>query len=169
MESWLPIVGYDGKYEVSDFGRVKSFARYKDGRIMKLTIDKDGYITVNLCNNGVKILKVHRLVLQTFLPIEEIKEVNHKNHIKSDNRLENLEWCNHSENQRFRKKRQALSSRYLGVSWFKRDKKWRAACRFDGKSIHLGTFDTEEEGAKAYNDFVIKHDLQHFTKLNEIS
>jgi hypothetical protein len=165
MESWLPIVGYEGKYAVSDFGNVRNA---KTGRIMKLSPNKDGYLHTILSNKGRKTCSVHRLVLETFLPTDG-KEVNHKNHIKTDNRLENLEWCSRSENLRFRKKREGLSSQYIGVCWFKRDKKWHATCRLNGKKIYLGTFDTEEEGAKAYNVFIIKHDLQHFTKLNEIS
>jgi len=169
MESWLPIVGYDGKYEVSDLGRVKSFARYKDGKIIKPKFDKDGYMIVNLCNNGVKNWKVHRLVLLTFLPIDEIKQVNHMNHITTDNRLCNLEWCSSSENNRFQRKREGCSSQYVGVTWFKNTKKWVAKCRFDGKNIYIGTFDDEKDAGKAYNDFVIKYDLQHFAKLNEIS
>jgi len=166
-EEWRPIVGYEGLYEVSDLGRIKSFAQCKDGRIMKPSPNKDGYLNVNLCNKGKKIFKVHRLVLQTFLPIEENKEVNHKNHNKSDNRLCNLEWCSRSENCRFCKKREGCSSQYKGVTWYKRDKKWSAMCRLNGKNVHLGRFDTEEEGAKAYNDFVILKGLQDFVDLNK--
>ena len=164
MESWLPIVGYEGKYEVSDFGNVKNV---KTGRILKL-LNAKGYLHVNLFNNGRKQHSVHRLALLTFLPIDEIKEVNHKNHIKSDNRLENLEWCSRSENTRFRKKWEGTSSQYVGVSWNKNEKKWTAKCRFDGKNIHIGYFDDEHDAGKAYNDFVIKHDLQQFVILNNI-
>lgn len=167
-EIWKSIDGYDGKYAVSNFGNVKSFARYKDGKIMKPLNNGQGYLQVDLYNNGVRKCRVHRLVLQAFLPIEEIKEVNHKNHITTDNRLENLEWCSCSENIRFKKKREGLSSQYLGVSWHKRDNKWLASCHTD-KNIFLGYFDDEHDAGRAYNDFVIKHDLQHFTKLNEIN
>ena len=163
-EIWKLITGYDGKYEVSDFGNVRNA---KTGRIMKLQ-NHNGYLRVSLNNNGKKLWLVHRLVLETFLPIDG-KEVNHKNHITSDNRLENLEWCTRSENCRFRKKRMGLSSQYLGVTWCKRDKKWCVSCYFNDKKIHLGNFDDEHDAGRAYNDFVIKHDLQHFTKLNEIS
>ena len=163
-EIWRPIVGYEGKYEVSNLGNVKNV---KTGRILKPSSDYDGYLLVNLYDNGRKMFKVHRLVLQTFLPIEENKEVNHKNHIKNDNRLENLEWCSHSENNRFRKKWEGCSSQYRGVSWLKSHNKWRVKCSLDGEVIYLGLFDVEQEAGKAYNDFVIKHELQHFTILNK--
>jgi len=166
MESWLPIVGYEGKYEVSDFGNVKNV---KTGRILKPSTDKDRYMLVILYNNGIqKSCRVHRLVLQTFLPIDEIKEVNHKNHIKTDNRLENLEWCSRSENVRFCKKRQETSSQYIGVCWNKQNKKWQTMCQINGKKIFLGRFDDEHDAGKAYNDFVIKYNLQQFVILNKI-
>jgi hypothetical protein len=164
METWLPIVGYEGKYEVSDFGNVRNA---KTGKIMKPSTDKNGYCYIGLNNNGLKLFKVHRLVLLTFLPIEEVKEVNHKNHIISDNRLENLEWCSHSENTRFRKKWKGTSSQYKGVCWHKNHNKWNVYCSINGKQINIGTFDDEHDAGKAYNDFVIKHNLQ-FTILNII-
>jgi len=161
MESWLPIVGYEGKYAVSDFGNVRNA---KTGRILKPS-NSDGYLRVNLSNNGVKTFLVHRLVIETFFPIDD-KEVNHKNHITTDNRLENLEWCSRSENLRFRQKREGLSSQYIGVSW--NFNKWRVRCQINGKDIHIGRFDDEYDAGKAYNDFVIKHDLQQFVILNKI-
>lgn len=164
-EEWRTIDGYDGKYEVSNFGNVKNA---KTGKILKPINNGKGYLRVNLCNNGVRKWLVHRLVLETFLPTNG-KEINHKNHITTDNRLENLEWCSRSENLRFRKKWEELSSQYRGVCWDKSRNKWVASCQIDGKSIHIKRFDTEEEGAKAYNEFIIKHDLQHFTILNEIN
>jgi hypothetical protein len=164
MESWLPIVGYDGKYEVSDFGNVKNV---KTGRILKPSTNKNGYCQICLFNKCNKTCYVHRLVLLAFLPIEEVKEVNHKNHIKTDNRLEKFEWCKHSENNRFRQKREGTSSQYIGVCWHKSRNKWLSSCQINGKKIHLGNFDDEHDAGKAYNDFVIKHDLQ-FVILNII-
>lgn len=163
-EIWKPITGYGGKYEVSNLGNVKSFVIYKNGRIIKPS-NTDGYLRVMLYDNGRKTFTVHRLVLQTFLPIEENKEVNHKNHITTDNRLENLEWCSSSENKRFRKKREGLSSQYMGVCWNKN--KWQSSCRVDDKQIYIGLFDDEQDAGKAYNDFVIKHELQQFVILNK--
>lgn len=83
---------------------------YSDGRVFSTKRnaflnpwdDGGGYMRVNLFNNGIgKIYKLHRLVAECFIPkIEGKNQVNHKNGIKSDNRVENLEWCNNSENQK---------------------------------------------------------------------
>lgn len=109
-EVWKPIKDYEGWYEVSDMGRVRSLDRtvyFKDnkrsrdykGKILKQKYHY-GYPMVNLLRNKeVAVLYVHRLVAETFLNKIENKDwVNHKNGIKSDNRVENLEWCTPSEN-----------------------------------------------------------------------
>lgn len=86
-------------YYVTDSGDVYSRA---SGRIKKLKQDKlkSGYLMVSLCNNGkIKKHLVHRLVAQTFIPNpENKKEINHKNGIKTDNKVDNLEWSTRSEN-----------------------------------------------------------------------
>jgi hypothetical protein len=166
-ERWLPVVGYEGLYEVSDLGRVRSL---KSGKIMKPKLEKNGYMRTCLTNNKQeKTISIHRLILQTFQPTEEKLQCDHINHIKTDNRLVNLRWATISQNSRFRKKREGLSSQYMGVAWAKYDKKWKTGCRIDGKTIHLGYFDDEREAGLAYNNFVISKGLQDFVILNEIN
>ena len=160
-EEWRPILGYEEKYEVSNFGNVKN----KKGRIMKVQ-NTTGYLRIGLRNKNKKTFLVHRVVLQAFNPTEEELDCDHINHIKTDNRLCNLRWVSKSQNNRFQKKREGLSSQYRGVHFDKG--KWITQCSLDGKQTYLGLFDTEEEGAKAYNDFVIKHGLQDFNILNDI-
>jgi hypothetical protein len=165
-EEWRPIVGYEGLYEVSNLGRVKGLKR---GKILKCEITRDGYVRATLCKKNVENrFSVHRLVLQTFQPTEEELDCDHVNFIKNDNRLVNLRWATSSQNTRFQNKREGCSSQHIGVYKTTRGKPWRAMCRIDGVKVHLGTFDTEEEAGRAYNNFVISKGLQDFVNLNKL-
>lgn len=96
---WKPIDEYE-KYEVSDDGYIRN---KRSGKILKNRPDKDGYSRVELYSDNLKAhsKKVHRLVAEAFLGIDsERDQINHINGIKSDNRVENLEWCTRSENTR---------------------------------------------------------------------
>lgn len=107
MEVWKPIEGYEGCYEVSNMGNVRSirrvncYGRLCGGMILRPQHNKrTGYLSVTLRkNNAVKRCTVHRLVAMAFVPtVEGADTVNHKNENKHDNRAENLEWLSLADN-----------------------------------------------------------------------
>ena len=115
-EIWKDIKNYEGLYQVSNFGRIKSLQRefYNKNQyginskrktreiIKKQRLTQFGYNSIGLSKNGVEQkFQVHRIVAQAFIPNSENKPcVNHINCNKTDNRVENLEWCTYSENEK---------------------------------------------------------------------
>ena len=101
-EIWKDIKGYEGKYQISNMGRVKSLNYRNTGKekIMKPYDNGHGYLKIKLCKDGkVKKYRINRLVALAFLENpNSLPEVNHKNEDKTDNRVENLEWCSRSYN-----------------------------------------------------------------------
>ena len=98
MEIWKDITGYNGIYQISNYGRVKSFYKDKKGIILKTHPTNLGYIKISLKN---KNLLIHRLVAIAFVKNVNPKiktEVNHIDGDKSNNHFTNLEWCTRSEN-----------------------------------------------------------------------
>lgn len=125
MEIWKDIENYEGLYQVSNFGRVKSLKNGRWGtgkeRILKATDDGWGYLQINLCKNRKREnFKVHRLVAESFIENpNNLPEVNHIDENKTNNRVENLEWCTNAYNINYGTRNQriakALSKRVLCV------------------------------------------------------
>ena len=94
MEEWKDVVGYEGLYEVSNLGNVRN---KQTGKVLKPILGKRwGYYKLNLFKDGImKSKTIHRLVAEAWIPQVEVDkdQVNHINEIKTDNRVENLEWC----------------------------------------------------------------------------
>ena len=97
MEIWFPVVGYEGIYEVSCLGRVRSLNYRKSGkaRVLKQQRNRDGYLQVRFCNG---LPSIHRIVCEFFYGIPEGWEVDHQNWIRDDNRFINIQPLPKSEN-----------------------------------------------------------------------
>ena len=122
-ETWKPVVGYEGLYEVSDYGRVRSVphevpylhgSRISPGRIRVPNLNRrTGYLSISLCKGNVTKTKlVHRLVAEAFLPNpDNLPQINHKDEDKANNRLDNLEWCSVKYNNNYGTKNQRVSEK----------------------------------------------------------
>lgn len=106
-ETWKPVQGYEGIYEISNLGRIKSLAREGNNRtlkdrIMKQYIGKQGYKQVRLCkNNHTKLWKVHVLIARAFIENPcDLPIINHKDGNKVNNEIYNLEWSTYSHNNK---------------------------------------------------------------------
>lgn len=126
-EMWKPVVGYEGLYEVSNKGNVRSLNRtipYKSqgkravayGKQLHAVRNKAGYCRVNLCNDGKHSAKfVHRLVAEAFIENPaNLREVNHKDENPSNNVVENLEWCDSAYNNKYGTRTQRQSESMKG-------------------------------------------------------
>ena len=100
---WKPVVGYEGLYEVSNTGLIKSLNCYnlKTPHLLSLCFNANGYLKVGLSkNNKTKQMLVHRIVAEAFIPNpDNLEMVNHRDEDKTNNNVNNLEWCTRSYNQ----------------------------------------------------------------------
>lgn len=134
-EIWKPITGYEGLYEVSNMGRVRSFVRKNfQGKILSPCL-KCGYPSVILCKKGEgqKWALVHRLVAEAFIPNEDnLPIVNHKDETRDNNCVDNLEWCTTAYNLAYgsapRRRQLARSKPCIGT-WPDGTERW-----FEGPS-----------------------------------
>lgn len=159
-EIWKPIVDYEGIYEVSNTGKIRSLDRIScigrnlKGQILNPSIDAQGYFMVRLSKNGKVINgKIHQIVAITFLDHKRNGYnlvINHKDFNKLNNNLDNLEIVTQRENSN--RKHLKSSSKYTGVSWDKYNKKWVTKIRINGKQHQLGYFINEDEAYLAYKN-----------------
>jgi len=149
-EIWKEVKGFED-YKVSNLGRVKSLKFYKR-KILKQTLSTNGYFYLNLLREGKPFRrKVHQLVAIAFLghtPCGFTLVVDHINHDKQDNNVENLRITTQRGNCSNRKVKG--KSKYVGVSWSKHKGKWHSKIKINGKTNHLGYFTNELEASNAY-------------------
>lgn len=155
-EIWKDVLNYEGLYEISNLGRVKSmnYNRTKKEKLLKPGSGEGGYLQVSLFKNKIsKTRRIHQLVAEAFLnhtPCGYGLVVNHINFIRDDNRVENLEVVTAREN--INHSQVPFSSQYDGVCWSNYHKKWLSQIFVNGKNKNLGYFITEEEARKYYED-----------------
>lgn len=158
IEIWKDVVGYEGLYQVSSWGNVKSFMMYhgsNNERILKQNLNGFGYLHVALCIHGKpKTKTVHKLVAMAFhgfIPDGTRKIViDHIDNNRQNNHFNNLQVIPQRENASKDQKSKGRSSKYIGVNYNIIDKKWRATIRFKDRSINLGCFELEIDAANAY-------------------
>jgi hypothetical protein len=166
MEHWKPIEGYKNRYLVSDKGRVRSLditieqgakngSRAKHtykGKILKPIKHSNGYMFVECAN---KILSVHRLVAEAFIPKEDGRPfVNHKDGNKANNAVANLEWCDANENMRHAFDNNLIRTRTAArrIAWQKNiakatEKNKKRILQMDG-GVVIGAFDSIIEASR---------------------
>lgn len=164
-EIWRPVVGYEGLYEVSSYGRVRSLDRYvkcksesyrlHKGKVLSPIITPYGYLSVGL--QGRRFM-VHRLVAQAFLPnLDNLPCVNHKDEDKSNNRVDNLEWCTATYNNNYgtikERRRETLikNGNWTGLSKKEYDRKYRNEHRDHLNECRRENYQENKEKIREYH------------------
>ena len=149
-EIWVKTHEYNYDYYFSNMGRIKL-----GDKIVKQYLDKDLYCLCHLKTNGkIKLFRVHRIIARCFIENKDNKaQINHINSNPKDNRIQNLEWVSHSENNIHKFLNKKKSSMYVGVTYVSRDKKWLSQIQINKKKIHVGYFDNELDAYNAYLEY----------------
>jgi len=155
-EIWKDIIGYEGLYQISSLGRVKSLGndKSKKEKILKNILNGSGYFQVGLYKNNKNIVKrVHQLVAIAFLnhkPCGHKLVVDHINDNQTDNRVDNLQIITQRENAY--KTQGKYSSQYKGVCFDKYANKWTSKIYINGSLKHLGLFLNQQDAYQAYKN-----------------
>lgn len=172
VEVWKDIPSYEGYYQASDFGRIRSLdrtitfkngvERFYKGKIIKGSVNKGGYRQTSLNKNGECMpLKFSQIVAITFLGhITDggIHVVDHINGIKTDDNVDNLRVITQRENCSigFRSDRENLKSKYVGVGFAQKSQRWVSKIHYKGVNIRIGCFENELDASMAYQKALSK-------------
>lgn len=157
IEVWKDIPKYEGLYQVSNLGNVRTlnYKRSRQPKNIKLQKNKDGRLQLRLCKDGVRAVntRVSQLEAMAFLnhiPCGHDIVVDHIDNDNTNNKLYNLQLITNRQN--CSKDRKKGTSKYTGVCWNKRSKRWIANIYINGEFNYLGGFKTELEAADAYQN-----------------
>jgi hypothetical protein len=169
METFKDIPEYEGLYQISSKGNVKSLERTKTvgngarqvvkTKILISQFNRNNYLTVHLCKAGKqKTCEIHILVWDNFgNEPRNGKQVDHDDNIKIHNWIENLNLKTNRQNTSKGKLQYSKTSQYTGVSWDKSRGKWRAMIATEGRLAYLGRFQDEEVAHQAYQTALQNH------------
>ena len=150
-EKFIEIKNFEGKYQISNLGNVKSLCWNKE--IIRKPFNTNGYWMVNLCllNSKIKTLTIHRLIAEHFIENPENKPlVDHIDGNKLNNKLSNLRWATRNENMHNQKISKSNTTGFKGVTYYKPTKKFAAKIKIDNKTYYLGYFKTAKEASDVY-------------------
>ena len=167
MEEWKDIKGYEGIYQISNKGRVKSLnridsrGRKRNEKILSPTPINGGYLHLNLYKNGKKKpYLIHRLVAEAFLPNpDNLPVVNHKDENKLNNNVENLEWCSVEYNNKYGTRQERITKKLKG----KKKAHKKILCVETGE-IFIGSQDVIDKMIHNGTSSVIRNNLRGRTK-----
>lgn len=171
-EIWKDIIGYENIYQVSNLGNIKSLDRivkYSNGKIYKYkgklrnpSISEYRLIALSK-NNKVSMVKISRLVAIHFIKKDNKRNiVNHKDHNKLNDCVDNLEWVNHSENSLHSSNRH---NKLRGIFYDKKRERWASYIYRNNKNIFVGRFHTKEEAIEKQKEKLKEYD---YSKYNSI-
>lgn len=167
-EIWKDIIGLEGYYMISNVGNIKSLAREVSNgkstrvieeRILNPGLNAQGYYSINLTkDNKLQRKLVHRLIAIHFIDNPNgLPHVNHRDGIRTNNSIDNLEWVTSRENACHG----ANSGKYVGVTFSKRAKKWQSNIFVDKKLKHIGYFLTLEEAYEARVKYELDNNIKN--------
>ena len=165
-EIWKDVLGYEGLYEISNMGNIRSLTRVvitkkgnkrvRQGKVLRFGLTR-GYKIVCLTNNKkARTFTVHKLMAINFLnhtPCGHKEVVNHKDFDRLNNKISNLELISQRENTN--KKHIKSSSKFVGVTFSKKRNIWSSAIVKEGKRIYLGSSNSEEEASNLYENALL--------------